>query len=133
MSKAEILAELPKLSAQERGEIIEQLGRLENAAGPSESEKSLLNEAPAAYDAHPNAGAACSGATAVLPLDKMTVEEKLHAMEALWADLSRHADAFASPAWHGDVLRERDRRMADGNEPSADWDDAKHRLRERLL
>ena len=69
---------------------------------------------------------------AVLPLDKMTVEEKLRAMEALWADLSRNADAFESPAWHGDVLRERDRRIAEGKEPAADWEDAKRRLRERL-
>jgi hypothetical protein len=29
-----------------------------------------------------------------LPLDKMTVEEKLRAMEALWADLSRAPAAF---------------------------------------
>jgi putative addiction module component (TIGR02574 family) len=57
MGKTEILAELPKLSAQERGEILEQLWRLEEAAGPTEREKTLLNEAQAAYDANPNAGA----------------------------------------------------------------------------
>lgn len=51
MSKTEILAELPKLSAQDRGEILEQLWRLEEAAGPTEREKALLNEAQAAYDA----------------------------------------------------------------------------------
>jgi hypothetical protein len=51
MSKTEILAELPKLSAQERGEILEQLWRLEEAAGPSDYEKHALNEAQAAYDA----------------------------------------------------------------------------------
>lgn len=69
---------------------------------------------------------------AVLPLDKMTVEEKLRAMEVLWADLSRNADGFESPAWHADVLRERDQRIAEGKEPSADWDEAKRRLRQRL-
>ena len=57
MSKAEILAELPKLSAQERGEILEQLWRLEEAAGPTENEKALLDEAQAAYNASPDAGA----------------------------------------------------------------------------
>ena len=55
MSKTEILAELPKLSAQERGEILEQLWRLEEAAGPTDSEKQALNEAQAAYDANPAA------------------------------------------------------------------------------
>ena len=55
MSKTEILAELPKLSAQERGEIMEQLWRLEEAAGPTDYEKRALNEAQAAYDANPAA------------------------------------------------------------------------------
>ncbi len=57
MSKAEILAELPKLSPEERGEILLQLWRLEEAAGPSEDERALLDDAQAAFDANPNAGA----------------------------------------------------------------------------
>jgi hypothetical protein len=69
---------------------------------------------------------------AVLPLDQMTTEEKLRAMEALWADLSAKADNFESPAWHGDVLRERDQRIIEGKEPSLDWADAKRQLRDRL-
>ena len=70
---------------------------------------------------------------AVLPLAQMTTEEKLRAMEALWADLTRHAEAFESPVWHADVLRERERRVVEGNEPFVDWDEAKRELRERLL
>ena len=69
----------------------------------------------------------------VLPLDQMTTEEKLRAMDALWADLSRNADGFESPAWHANVLREREERIAAGKEPSVDWEAAKRRLRERLL
>jgi hypothetical protein len=57
MSKAEILAALPKLSAQDRGEILAQLWRLEEAEGPTGLEKTLLNEAQAAHDANPKAGA----------------------------------------------------------------------------
>jgi len=53
----EILAELPRLSAQERAEIMDRLWRLEEAAGPTEREKTLLNEAQASYDANPSAGA----------------------------------------------------------------------------
>lgn len=56
MSKAEILAELSKLSAQDRGEILDHLWRLEEAGGPTEREKVALNEAQSAYDAHPSAG-----------------------------------------------------------------------------
>lgn len=69
----------------------------------------------------------------VLPLDRMTTAEKLRAMEALWADLSRNADAFDSPAWHGDVLREREKRVEEGKESYIDWETAKKELRDRLL
>ena len=57
MSKTEILAELPRLSSEERAEIMEYLWHLEEAGGPTEREKTLLNEAQAEYDAHPTAGA----------------------------------------------------------------------------
>ena len=69
----------------------------------------------------------------VLPLDRMTVEEKLRVMEALWADLSRKADSLESPAWHADVLRERDQRVSDGKETYLHWEDAKRELRNRLF
>lgn len=69
---------------------------------------------------------------AALPLERMTVAEKLRAMEALWADLSRNADAFDSPAWHEEVLREREQRVHEGKESHLDWDVAKKQLRDRL-
>ena len=69
----------------------------------------------------------------VLPLDRMTTAEKLRAMEALWADLSRNADEFESPAWHADVLSERQQRVAEGKETFVDWEAAKRQLRERHL
>jgi hypothetical protein len=57
MSKAEILAELPKLSAQDRSEILAQLWRLEETSGATEREKAVLNDAQVSYDANPEAGA----------------------------------------------------------------------------
>ncbi|HEY4246713.1 MAG TPA: hypothetical protein VGM64_07640 [Lacunisphaera sp.] len=60
MSKAEIIAELPRLSAQERSEILAQLWRLEEADGPTTEEKAALDEAQAAYDADSVAGASWS-------------------------------------------------------------------------
>ena len=57
MSKVEILAELPKLSAEERGDILAHLWKMEEAAGPTPHEQTLLNEAQAAYDASPEEGA----------------------------------------------------------------------------
>lgn len=64
--------------------------------------------------------------TVALPLEQMTVAEKLQAMEALWADLSRN-DALESPAWHEDALRTRT-----GEENFVDWETAKQQLRARL-
>ena len=56
MSKAEILAELPRLSAHDRAEILERLWSLEEAAGPTDREKVLLSEAQAQYEANPSEG-----------------------------------------------------------------------------
>jgi hypothetical protein len=56
MSKTEILAELPKLTAEDRSDILARLWQMEEAAGPTAREKQLLNEAQAAYDAKPDAG-----------------------------------------------------------------------------
>lgn len=70
---------------------------------------------------------------AVLPLDQMTTAEKLRAMEAIWADLTRNADSFESPEWHADILLEREQRIAEGKETFIDWEDAKRQLRARHL
>ncbi len=67
-----------------------------------------------------------------LPLDEMTVPEKLQVMEALWEDLSRHSDALESPEWHGDVLEERERRIASGEASFTAWEQAKADIRKRV-
>jgi hypothetical protein len=68
---------------------------------------------------------------ATLPLDRMTREEKLAVMEELWADLSRDEAQIESPAWHGDVLRERAENVKAGREAFMDWDTAKKELRDQ--
>lgn len=45
---------------------------------------------------------------ATLPLEEMSVEEKLQAMESLWDDLCGRAGVISSPDWHEDVLAERE-------------------------
>ncbi len=64
-----------------------------------------------------------------LPLDQMTVEEKLEVMEEIWADLCRKPDDVPSPAWHGEVLADREAALERGEEEILDWDEAKARLR----
>lgn len=67
-----------------------------------------------------------------LPIEKMTWDEKLRAMEALWEDLCREPDRIESPAWHGQVIEERSARVAAGEEQFIDWETAKRELRDRL-
>jgi hypothetical protein len=71
--------------------------------------------------------------TISLPLDEMTVEEKLQLMEAIWDDLSRHADEMEPPAWHGKVLKELEAAIERGEETFEDWETAKRRLRDSLV
>ena len=66
----------------------------------------------------------------ILPLDQMTVAEKLRAMEAIWADLTRDEEEIDSPAWHADVLKEREMRVSEGKESYMDWEEAKKQLRD---
>jgi hypothetical protein len=66
-----------------------------------------------------------------LPLDEMSTAEKLQIMEALWADLSRKPEQVPSPDWHGDVLAERERLIAEGKAKFSDWEEAKERIAAR--
>lgn len=67
-----------------------------------------------------------------LPLDKMTVAEKLEAMELLWADLSKQPADVPSLEWHKDVLDERRRLVTAGNLKFLDWDAAITDLRREV-
>ena len=67
-----------------------------------------------------------------LPLNEMSLEEKLQAMEALWDDLSREPDRIESPNWHEDVLKETERRVESGEATFSDWEKAKISVRDRL-
>jgi putative addiction module component (TIGR02574 family) len=70
-------------------------------------------------------------AVPILPLDEMTVEDKLQAMETLWESLSADPAAIKSPAWHEEELRRRERKIASGEAKFIDWDKAKADIRRR--
>ena len=40
-------------------------------------------------------------------IERMSVGERLQAMELLWNSISRSAETVESPAWHGEVLSAR--------------------------
>ena len=62
----------------------------------------------------------------------MTTTEKLRTMEALWENLSENSDELIAPPWHGEILAERDSRVADGKEKLYDWHDAKKNIRNSI-
>jgi hypothetical protein len=71
-----------------------------------------------------------------LPLDQMTREEKLRALEAIQADLNRHdqEDQMPSPGWHEHEheLRAGENALKSVGELPADWETAKTQLRDEL-
>jgi hypothetical protein len=67
-----------------------------------------------------------------LALKEMTLREKLAAMEALWEDLSRTPETVDSPAWHKEVLEQRQNRVAEGKVGYTSWETAKADIRRQV-
>jgi hypothetical protein len=65
----------------------------------------------------------------VLPLNEMSVEEKLETLETIWASLSANPVAVESPAWHEEELGVRDAGIASGEAKFIDWEKAKEEIR----
>lgn len=63
-----------------------------------------------------------------LPLERMSVGEKLATMEAIWASLCCKPVDVVSPAWHQTVLTDRTNRLESGEATISDWSEAKKRL-----
>ena len=64
-----------------------------------------------------------------IPLDEMTIDEKLDAMETLWRDLSKDPSNIPSPDWHGAELADRAGSIERGDETVEDWKSAKARIK----
>ena len=67
-----------------------------------------------------------------LPLNEMTLQEKLSAMELLWDDLTRCPETVESPDWHKDILDGRRQRVAEGSALFQDWEPAKADIRKKI-
>jgi hypothetical protein len=67
-----------------------------------------------------------------IKLEQMTVADKISTMEYLWDDLSRHASESLSPAWHVDLLMQREEGVSVGEAQFLDWEQAKKKIRESL-
>jgi putative addiction module component (TIGR02574 family) len=63
-----------------------------------------------------------------LALDKMTIEEKLQTMEALWDDLCQQEEALPVHDWQKEILDERERMIERGDSKFSNWEEAKKRI-----
>ncbi len=67
-----------------------------------------------------------------IPLEQMSVEEKLKAIEEIGADLAGTPRNIPSPSWHGEVLRAREKRISEGRSHFLDMAEAKKAVKEHL-
>lgn len=67
-----------------------------------------------------------------LPLQKMSVEEKIQMMESIWSDLCENAQSTLTPDWHEGVLVARNAALLSGQDEIMDWETAKQRIAEEL-
>ncbi len=74
----------------------------------------------------------CMNTASTLPIENLSIADKLLLMERLWTELSRRPADIPSPDWHGDVLAEREAAVREGRTAFVEWDEAKKRLRERF-
>ncbi|MCK5272622.1 MAG: addiction module protein [Sedimentisphaerales bacterium] len=66
----------------------------------------------------------------LLPLNKMTISEKLAAMELLWEDICRGSENVPPFSWHGQILKEREKSISQGKSVFSDLNDAKARIKD---
>jgi putative addiction module component (TIGR02574 family) len=63
-----------------------------------------------------------------LPLETLSVAEKVRLLESVWQSLCSHSGDVQSPEWHREVLEARNRRLEDGRATVSSWGEAKARL-----
>lgn len=67
-------------------------------------------------------------AEVVLPLDKLTVDEKMEIVHTIWDDIFRHSRDIKWPEWHSSYLRDVKKSIEEGNEEAIDFELAKELL-----
>ncbi|GJQ59091.1 MAG: addiction module antitoxin RelB [Candidatus Scalindua sp. AMX11] len=67
-----------------------------------------------------------------LPLEEMTVTEKLQVMEELWSDLCCNQDQIPVPQWHKDILDRREELVKKGKATFVDLETVKKRIAARI-
>jgi len=67
-----------------------------------------------------------------VPIAQLSFTQKLDLMEMLWADMAGNEKNLASPAWHGEILNEREAALHAGKETVSSWEEAKERIKKNV-
>ena len=67
-----------------------------------------------------------------IALDRMTAAEKIQLIEVIWEDLTREPNNIPSPAWHAEILRQREQGITAGTTQFLDITEAKQAVRDLL-
>ncbi len=51
----------------------------------------------------------------IADIKKMPIIERVHLMEQIWDTLNHEASEIDSPAWHSELLQEREKAIKNGN------------------
>lgn len=60
-----------------------------------------------------------------IPLETLTVAEKVRLLESVWDSLCGEPSDVKSPDWHREILESRQRRLEDGSATISLWTEAK--------
>lgn len=65
-----------------------------------------------------------------IPIHKMTLQEKLQAVDLLWSSISAETSEEVSPSWHADELEQRLLQSSAGGSMFEDWEAVKQELQD---
>jgi putative addiction module component (TIGR02574 family) len=65
-----------------------------------------------------------------IPINEMSVAEKLQAISIIWDSLSEDPDSIPVPNWQKEELKKRAERLDTGEATVSDWDEAEKRFDE---
>ena len=66
------------------------------------------------------------------PITELSFTQKLDLMEMLWADMIGNEKNLESPAWHEDILKDREAALDAGKITVSSWEEAKERIKKNV-
>ena len=66
------------------------------------------------------------------PITQLSFAQKLDLMEMLWANMIGNEKKPESPAWHEEVLNDREAALDAGKITASNWEEAKERIKKNI-